>query len=471
MAFEADNLFRVMALICVVTGNILSAGSRQQIHIGFDDTDSTRQGCTTYVAALLVAELEKLNVKFFDYPRLVRLNPNVPWKTRGNGALCLNFEYDEAVDEQMKEATVSLIEAHSDLGWKGTDPGIVFFKAAQVPREITDFAKRALTSIVTVEEAVELIRKYRGEAYGYNTQQGLVGALAAIGETLTEDHTYELIAYRTPENWGIKRKVDETSIFQMDQTLQPYTFNNVDLVKKRVIITPRGPDPILFGIRGETAQTVKQAFSMVRPLEPVERWMIFRSNQGTDAHLKYVQMLNQIQPYSSVVVKGIISRNPKIVPVRHIVFAIKDETAEVDCAAYEPTGDLRKIAQELTIGDTVEVCGAVKKPTGGKPLTINLEKINILQLAAKSQTQNPLCPNCGKRLKSMGKNQGLRCEKCKTRYNNLQKTTIPENRSLKLGLYVTSTRSQRHLTKPLRRYGLEKQVVESISLLEDWHSP
>ena len=117
MAFEADNLFRVMALICFVTGNMLPLGSKQQMHIGFDDTDSTRQGCTTYVAALLVAELEKLNAKFLDYPRLVRLNPNVPWKTRGNGALCLTIEHDEAVEEQIKEITVNLIEAHSDLEW------------------------------------------------------------------------------------------------------------------------------------------------------------------------------------------------------------------------------------------------------------------------------------------------------------------------------------------------------------------
>ncbi len=74
----------------------------------------------------------------------------------------------------------------------------------------------------------------------------------------------------------------------MDKQTQPYTFNNVDLKKSRVIITPRGPDPILFGIRGETAEIVKKAFELVKPLEPIERWVIFRSNQGTDAHLKPV---------------------------------------------------------------------------------------------------------------------------------------------------------------------------------------
>ena len=131
-----------------------------------------------------------------------------------------------------------------------------------------------------------LIKKLGAEAAGFNSCRGIIGALAAIGETLDGDYTYELIAYRTPENLGTKRRVDEASIFEMDKLTQPYTFNNVDSEKGRVIITPRGPDPILFGIRGETAEIVKKAYELVKPLEPVERWVIFRSNQGTDAHLK-----------------------------------------------------------------------------------------------------------------------------------------------------------------------------------------
>ncbi len=441
------------------------------MHIGLDDTDSTRKGCTTYVAALLVEELRKLGATILDYPSLARLNPNVPWKTRGNGALCLRIEYDAELEEAIKDCTISLVEAHSDLSWKGTDPGVVFLKTSEVPSEIMAFAKNAETGIVTLKEAMRLILKFHAEALGYNTQRGIIGALAAIGETFTGDHTFELITYRKPENYGTKRQVDEKSIFQMDKALQPYTFNNVDLEKNRVIITPRGPDPILFGIRGETPEIVKQAFSMVMPLEPVERWMIFRSNQGTDAHLTRAKALSQLQPYSSVIAKGVVSRNPQIIPLRHVIFAIKDETAEVACAAYEPTGDLRKIARQLIIGDAVEVYGAVRKPSKDKPLTINLEKISILQLAPKILQQNPLCPKCGKRLKSMGKNQGFRCEKCGAKFPDSVKVKVPVERELKLGLYVTSTRSQRHLTKPLRRYGLEKTRQENKAMIEEWHFP
>jgi tRNA(Ile2)-agmatinylcytidine synthase len=441
------------------------------MHIGLDDTDSTRRGCTTYITALIVEELEKLNVTFRDYPNLIRLNPNVPWKTRGNGALCLRINHASGLEDKIKEAAISLVEEHSDLDFNGTDPGIVFLQNAEVPEEIKAFAKNAITGIVTLKEALRLIQKAGGEALGFKACRGIIGGLAAIGETLQDDYTYELIAYREPQNFGSKREVDEASIFEMDKLTSPYTFNNVDTEKGRVVITPRGPDPILFGIRGETADMVKKAFGLVKPLETVGRWLVFRTNQGTDAHLKRGPALSQVEPYSSVVVQGVVSRNPRLVPLRHVIFSIKDETGEVDCAAYEPTGALRKIARDLTVGDSVEVYGAVRKPSAGKPLTINLEKIKILALTPKNVCQNPACPNCGKRLESLGKDQGFRCKKCGRKFPEAEKVQVAVERKLKLGLYVTSTRSQRHLTKPLRRYGLEKHGAEAESMVENWHSP
>lgn len=440
------------------------------MHIGLDDTDSTKGGCTTYLTAVLIEKLAKFRVSYVDYPGLIRLNPNVPWKTRGNGALCLRFKFNAEFEQQIKDVAIELWEQHAHVNEKGTDPGIVFLTADTITEELTAFAKRAETTIVTLDDALALIKKYHAEALGYNTCRGIIGALAAIGETLNCDHTYELIAYRTPENLGTKRQVNEASIFEMDKQTQPCTYNNVDEEKGRVIITPRGPDPILFGIRGETPEIVKKAYNIIKPLERVERWVIFRSNQGTDAHLKPVAKLSNVEPYCSVIAKGIVSKEPHLVPVRHVIFSIKDASAEVDCAAYEPTGDLNKIARELKIGDDLEVIGATHKTTETKPLTINLEKIKIQKLTHQTKTENPFCPNCNKRLKSMGKNQGYRCEKCGNKYADLKKTEKVVPRSLGLVLYVTSTRSQRHLTKPLRRYGQEKADASSCQLIDEWHS-
>ncbi len=440
------------------------------LHIGLDDTDSTRKGCTTYVAALLVEELEKLGAHFIDYPNLIRLNPNVPWKTRGNGALCLRISYDKNMEEKVKSTTLDVVEEHSDLDCARTDPGIVFFKKTSIPAQLRTFAKRAITGVVKLKEALKLLSQFETEALGFKNGRGIIGALAAVGETLQEDYTYEILAYRTPENCGTKRRVNEASIFRMDKETAPYTFNNLDNEKDRVVITPRGPDPILYGIRGETPEIVKKAFTIVEPLELVERWVIFRTNQGTDAHLKRITTLDQMTAYSSIIAKGDVSANPRIVPRRHVIFSINDETAEVDCAAYEPTGNLRLAAQKLTIGDEVEVYGAAKGSFQSRPFTINLEKIRVLKLARKVAFQNPRCPNCGKRLKSMGKNQGFRCEKCGLKSRNISKIETTLNRDIQEDFYVTSTRSQRHLTKPLIRYGMEKPQGPEEGMIEGWHS-
>ena len=95
----------------------------------------------------------------------------------------------------------------------------------------------------------------------------------------------------------------------------------------------------------------------------------------------------------------------------------------------------------------------------------------MLTLAPKTVFRNPACPKCGKRLESMGKEQGFRCKKCGTRFNDARKVEAAVGRDLQAGLYVTSTRSQRHLTKPLRRYGLEKQGILAEGMIENWHSP
>jgi tRNA(Ile2)-agmatinylcytidine synthase len=440
------------------------------MHVGIDDTDSPRMGCTTYIAAILIEKLHKLGVSFIDYPNLVRLNPNVPWKTRGNGALCLRFRCDEHLVEDITEQVIDAVELYSDMDYIGTDPGVVFLTHNNVPAEIRAFAKQTIQSIVKKDEAMKLIRMFRAEAVGFKNGRGIIGALAAIGETLERDHTYELIAYRMPQNCGTPRKLDLSSVWNMNEKTTPLTFNNVDPETKRVLITPRGPDPILYGIRGETPLVVKQAHEMVRSVEPVERWVIFRTNHGTDAHLRKVNSVADVQPYQPAVVQGKVSQQPYIVPRRHVIFSIKDENGVIDCAAYAPTGTLRKAARMLIVGDLVEAYGGVRPASEKHPVTINLEKLRILKLAPKIIFHNPLCPRCGRRMESMGTDKGFRCDKCGFRSLKLKKIAVEEKRNVEERLYVTSPRSQRHLTKPLCRYGHEKSGKPK-TMIENWHFP
>ncbi len=256
----------------------------------------------------------------------------------------------------------------------------------------------------------------------------------------------------------------------MNEKTTPRTFNNVDPETGRVLITPRGPDPILYGIRGETPFVVKQAHEMVRSLEPIERWMIFRTNHGTDAHLRRVDSIADVEPYHPAIIHGTVSQPPRIVPRRHVIFPIKDGNGGIDCAAYAPTGTLQKVARRLIVGDLVEAYGGVRQASEKHPVTINLEKIRIVKLASKIVFHNPFCPQCGRRMESMGTGKGFRCDKCGLRSSELKKIVMEEQRNIEEKLYITSSRSQRHLTKPLCRYGHEKSG-EPETMIEDWHFP
>jgi tRNA(Ile2)-agmatinylcytidine synthase len=438
-----------------------------KLHIGFDDTDSPKGGCTTYIAAILVKKLSKMGVSFMDYPRLIRLNPNVPWKTRGNGALCLQLNCPEKRVSTIKETVIDIIESNSELDYNGTDPGIVFV-SGEISKEIAKFTKKAEQSIVTIEEAIKLIKKVNGEAVGFNKGRGIIGGLAAIGENLEGDHTFEIISYRIRENRNKPRRLKVLSVKAMNRK-SVFTFNNIDSETGRILITPRGPDPILCGIRGETPEAVKQAYKTILIDESVERWMIFRTNQGTDAHLRKVSKINEIQTYNPVVVQGLISKEPMVIQGGHVIFSIKDKTGEVDCAAYKPTGILCKTAKKLSIGDVIKVYGGVR-PFSEHRLTINLEKILVLELAQRTSFVNPSCSKCKKRMKSMGKDQGFRCHKCGFRSSKRGKEQIKEKRELLVGLYITSPRSQRHLTKPHCRYGKEK-IGAPKEMIANWYYP
>jgi tRNA(Ile2)-agmatinylcytidine synthase len=426
------------------------------LHIGIDDTDSTRMGCTTYIASLLLEQITKRDGIFLDYPTLIRLNPNIPWKTRGNGAICLRIRLPADRLDQVIEEVIEIVKVNSDLDDRKTDPGIVFFFGEKIPRELFYFSQKTEQDIVKKHEALKLIKKYDAKSFAFKYGRGIIGALAAVGETLLGDHTYELISYRIKRNRGTPRKLNDASVFRMDKVMKELTFNNIDYEKRGILITPRGPDPVFLGIRGESADAVKKAFSLLTIQEEIERWIIFRTNQGTDAHLRTVKNINQIQPHHSVIVSGTLSRNPISIPGRHVIFTITDENTQIDCAAYEPTGKFRNIVKALTIGDIVKVYGGVGPRSEKIPMTINLEKIKIIYLIPKILTQNPTCKFCEKHMESMGREKGFRCKKCGVRERKAKKVQVQVKRDISTGIYIPPPRANRHLTKPLSRYGLEQ---------------
>jgi len=427
--------------------------ARKVVHIGLDDTDSQRRGCTTYVASILIEELLKRGVRFVDFPSLVRLNPNVPWKTRGNGAVSLRVVTDDF--EGLKEVTTKVVEEHSDLESYGTDPGVVFYRGV-VTGALEAFAERTIKTLVKLDEALKLIDKCGGEFVRFKDGRGVIGGLAAIGEQLLGDHTFEIIAYRLPKRCGTTRMVDVGSILSMNRETTPLTFNNVDLEKDRVLITPHSPDPILYGIRGETPEVVKKAFDMVKPLEEVDRWTVFRTNHGTDAHLEDIDALGEARPYMSVAITGRVAGDPVVIEGGHVILRLERSGEEIECAAYEPTGFLNGAARRLIDGDAIRAYGSIKASPSTTGRCLNLEKIELLRLAPSSVLRNPRCTKCGKSMSSLGRDKGFRCKKCGCHMPKAEKVPVEVSRSLKETLYISSPRAHRHLMRPYSRYGRER---------------
>ena len=432
-----------------------------EFHIGIDDTDSRLVGCTTHTAALLFQELVSQGFKPLDFPWLVRLNPNIPWKTRGNGALSLHFTVEEEQLEEVKKIAVATVERTSDLARRATDPAVVFLKG-RVSNPLREFSARALYDVLSVREARRIAKCAPVEVHLLKGSRGLVGALASVGADLGHDHTFEIMAYRTPENIGTTRRVNHDSVRQMDTLFHELTFNNIDPETGRVLICPHGPDPVLLGIRGEDPTSVTRAFNQLEINEPIERIMIFKTNQGTDAHLSYHTRIKALRSYQSAVITGAVSYSPRIVRGGHVIFRMYDETGSIDCAAYRASGPLRETSLQLSPGDSVTVSGGIRaQPL--EELTLNVEKLEVTSLVNTFRLENPACSKCGTRCESMGRGQGFRCRKCKARLPRTSRVEKLEHRKIRVGVYLPPPRAHRHLTKPSSRYGIHRPASSETS--------
>ncbi len=407
------------------------------ITIGVDDTDSEKGLCTTYLAAVMMERLERIG-EIKDLPRLVRLNPCVQFKTRGNAAISFSLETDQP--EKAKEVALKTLMELSDFSGPKTNPGLVV--AEEVPAELTSFYRRALDEILEVTEAEEIIERYGLWSRGFKNRQGLIGALAAMGADFP-DRTYELLAYRRPERWGTPRQIDEKSVWRADELTYPGTWDTVDHHNRKVVFAPHSKDPVLFGIRGQDPEFLRSALETIRS-EPFERMVIYKTNQGTDAHINQGEIPYVVEN-RSYRLRGVVAKEPEAIEGGHLFFPLESEDGKgtIKCAAFEPTKNFRDLVRALVPGDLIEVYGAVKKRT------LNIEKMEIVNLAERTALEAPICPSCKRRMKSAGRGQGYRCRRCGTKAEGKVGATLP--REIESGFYEVPPCARRHLSKPLVR--------------------
>jgi tRNA(Ile2)-agmatinylcytidine synthase len=405
----------------------------EYMRIGIDDTDSPEGMCTTYLGAVLIRRLMRLGMRLAE-ARVIRLNPNVTWKTRGNAAVCLEVRGDPSVAFR---AACQLVEELADFACENTHPGVVVVNEPMP----AGFYRQAVQDFCGIEEAIALLDGCNALYRGYKNGRGLIGATAAVCSDLP-DRTYELLAYRRPERWGSSRDVDRESLFAAEMNTFPHTWDTVDRESGTVVCVPHTPDPVLFGIRGESPDWVSVARSRVKSEETALE-QVYVTNQGTDGHL-IERSCGAMKDGCSYLTRGVVRARPETGRGGHVSVVIEDDSGHLLlCMAYEPTKGFRQLVRKLVPGDQVTVAGSYKRGS------INLEKLCIHALASPALIKPPFCSFCGKRMTSAGRQKGYKCRTCGARAKDPE-ISSPQ-RPVTCGWYEVPPSARRHLARPLCR--------------------
>ena len=444
--------------------------------VGLDDTDSRSRGmCTTYVAARVAQRLRNAG-RLVGQIRLVRLNPAVERKTRGNAALAVpttapSVEAFEIARDTLE--TLALAEEPrtspgvvvADVDARGTETASTpeppdrgasrTTESDGIPADVVQFAHRALREQLTLEETLAILERHDWHHAGYPTNRpeenregrGRIGGLAAIGAIAAfDDWTYEHISYRHPQRRGTARQVDHDSVYTAAERGYPTVWDTVDHGEGEPVCVPAAPGPILHGIRGDDPEACRAVARQIVS-EPIERATTFRTNQGTDAHLKDGR-LGSLDKNAGYCIEGTVESPPETRRGGHVFFDLAGPTggSEIECVAFEPTKRFRTHVRALRPGDELTVCGEHEDGT------VKLEKFALRQLV-RTERVNPTCPDCGRSMSSAGRDQGYRCRDCGTA--SATKTSRRLQRALERGWYEVPPCARRHIAKPLVRGGFD----------------
>lgn len=412
--------------------------------IGLDDTDSRTRGmCTTYVADTVARRLEAAGWPV-ERTLLLRCNPAVEHKTRGNAALAV---HTDATPETALEIAAEVVGEAAQTADDRTNPGLVVAgdDPESVPEPVAVFAREAVRDHHTRQAARELIDDAGFRYRGWKNGRGVIGALAAVGAWRAFDGwTYEHITYRAPDRWGTDRDVDLDSLFEAAGEQYPTVWDTVDRGSGEAVCVPRTPGPVLYGIRGDDPAACRRVAAAVES-EPVARSRTFVTNQGTDAHLG-VGTVASVRDGRSYRVDGTVVDAPETHRGGHVFFPLADGDAELLCAAFEPTKRFRDRVRALRAGDRLTVCGEVGDGT------LKLEKFAVRKLN-RTERVTPTCPECDRRMESAGRDQGYRCRDCGTNADGKVEHRV--DRDMSLGWYEVPPRARRHVAKPLVRGGFD----------------
>ncbi|MFA9515785.1 DUF1743 domain-containing protein [Halopenitus sp. H-Gu1] len=466
--------------------------------VGVDDTDSRSLGmCTTYLATRLGERIQEAGATI-ERRLLVRLNPAVKHKTRGNAALALHTDLsaDRAFDLAREE-----IAARSIGEDPRTSPGVVVADVDPddagsvdatgedrgIPSDVVRFAKGALRRRHELSVTHSLLESHDLRHAGFAAEgcdtegRGRIGALAAVGAFAAfEEWTHEHIAYREFDRCGTPREVDRDSVFEAADSAYSTVWDTVDRGADEAVCVPNAPGPILYGIRGDDPDACRAVAERIDS-EPVDRSATFLTNQGTDAHIEPGE-IGSLRDGAGYQVDCVVLTEPETRRGGHVFveLASPDLLAQPDSldpefvdpdaydpddrllgAAFEPTKRFRDRVRDLRVGDRLTVCGEVSHRDGSDrsseapTRTIKLEKFAVRDLV-RTERVNPTCPSCGRSMASAGRDQGYRCRDCGT--HAPERDRRPIDRDLEIGWYEVPPCARRHVAKPLVRGGFDAPI-------------
>ena len=387
--------------------------------LGLDDTDSLKGGCTTEVLFRLLNDLP--DDVSFRTPRLVRLWPFAKQRTRGNAAVAV-----ELITENESELLIHLdqwwqqhIESlkgvlgtsdHSERTQYPADPGMIWTSESMTDEA---FYKSAVSSEIELQNVPEVTRYWGGN--------GRIGATAAILWPAAQC-TYEAIAWRSNEAEG-RRQLDEVALAEVEDLKDTFLCRNPKLGTS--LLAPRGNSPVLFGIRSWTKDGAQHALDILEQgndTEPTKGSLVFQTNQATGDHLE--------EPVEAYV------RSKSILKKGHVVL----ETTQGTWMAFRQSGHIALLSQWVIKGDLLIGNGLRDEDD-----VLHLELLKVKK--SISEQKRPLCVRCNKSMKSMGKNQGLRCKRCNLTSDRgwVEVERIPPFQNW----VQPPPSSRRHLSKPL----------------------
>ena len=406
------------------------------IRIGLDDTDHPKSGCTTESFDDLLHSLDS-QVSGFKLieRRLVRLWPFAARRTRGNGALSaiiqISSEQRDIFDSVCQKWFEGLLRETAVFPSSPVRAApVLLISERDLPEE---WYWSAVREHVELEPRLREIRSHSCVMHTGDESWGAVGASAAMAWQPNEHSTWELISWRDESMIGKSRMVSSRVVREMEKQ-HPETFVNRDPTVDRGLIAPRTPCPVLYGIRGSTAQCVEDAHRWLQSRNDVEqslRWAVHRTNQLSDDHVRGVSL-------------GTVITLPMETKGAHSHISVFSEGIRADLVAFSEGGPVNKLFRRLVAGDRIAWVG-LNSPDG----SVHLERLAMVDCVPRVVSR-PSC--CGRTMRSAGAGQTLRCQFCGS---NAERTWVSQD--LYLGdidmvdhWSEPHPSNRRHLARPLQ---------------------